>query len=97
MVRVWGGVVCACVCVCASGCVRFKVSVDSVCDLLCFAVRCVCACFVSSVAVVRACAVTAVFMCGCVSFANDCVMLNGLAFVCVVFVRVYVVVWFCVT
>ena len=51
----------------------------------------------SSVVVVCACAVTAVFMRGCVSFANYCVMLNGLAFVCVVSVRVYVVVWFCVT
>ena len=44
----------------------------------------------SSVVVVCACAVTAVFMCGCVSFADYCVMLYGLAFLCFVFVRVYV-------
>ena len=84
----WG--CCLCVCVCANGCIRFKVSVDFVCDVLCDAVRFVWFCVVSSVVVVRACAVTAVFMCGCVSSANYCVMLYGLAFVCVVYVRVCV-------
>ena len=74
----WGGVVCACVC--ASGCIRFKVYVDFVCDVLCDAVRFVCYCVVSSVVAVRACAVTAVFMCGCVSSAKHCVMLYGLHF-----------------
>ena len=86
----WGCCLCVCVCVCASGCVRFKMSVESVCDLLCDAVRFVCFRLVSYVVVVRACAVTSVFMCGCVSFAKYCVMLYGLAFVCVASVRVYV-------